>query len=107
MRTRLAMLVGALVLALSAPAALAQSIHERMEQMERRIERGIASKELTRREAEKLREELREIKRRERRMRADGRLGQRDREILNADLDRLSRHITRERRDDETRRPRY
>ena len=107
MKTRIAILVGALTLALAAPVAFAQSIQERMEHMEKRIDRGIASRELTRREADQLREELREIRHKERRMRADGRLGQRDREILNADLDRLNRHITREKRDDDTRRPRY
>jgi hypothetical protein len=75
-----------------------------MDHMEVRIERGIKTGDLTRREAEGLRTELHEIKRREQRMREDGHLSDRERTKLHADLDRLDRHITREKRDDQRRR---
>ncbi len=105
MTNRLATFAAAALLSLSA-AVLAQppgSIHERIDRMESRIERGIRSGDLTRQEADRLRGELREIKHRERRMRDDGRLDHRERDRLNADLDRLSRHIEREKRDDDRR----
>ena len=104
MKSRLTLLAGAFVLALSTTALAALTIHERMSHMEARIERGIRSGDLTRREADRLREELREIKRREDRMREDGRLNDRERAKLHADLDRLDRHITQEKRDDQKRR---
>jgi septal ring factor EnvC (AmiA/AmiB activator) len=104
MKSRITMLAGAFVLALSTTTLSAPSIHERMDHMEVRIERGIKAGDLTRREAEGLRTELREIKRREQRMRDDGRLTERERTKLHADLDRLDRNITREKRDDQRRR---
>ena len=104
MKSRFTLLAGAFVLALSTTTLAAPSIHERMEHMEVRIERGIKSGDLTRREAERLREEMREIKAREHRMREDGRLSDRERAKLHADLDRLDKHITREKRDDQKRR---
>ena len=104
MKTRLTILAAAAILALSTATLAAPSVHERVEHMEARIERGIKSGDLTRREADGLRKELREIKQRERRMRDDGRLSERERNALHADLDRLDRHITREKRDDQQRR---
>jgi septal ring factor EnvC (AmiA/AmiB activator) len=104
MKSRLTMLAGAFVLALATTTLAAPSIHERLDHMEARIQRGIKTGDLTRREAEGLRTELREIKKRERRMRDDGRLSERERTKLHADLDRLDRHITREKRDDQQRR---
>jgi septal ring factor EnvC (AmiA/AmiB activator) len=106
MKSRLTLLAGAFVLSLSTAAFAAPppTIHERMDHMEVRIERGIKNGDLTRREAEGLRTELREIKRREQRMRDDGRLSERERVKLHEDLDRLDRHITREKRDDQKRR---
>jgi septal ring factor EnvC (AmiA/AmiB activator) len=104
MKSRLTLLAGAFVLALSTTALAAPTIHERIDHMEARIVRGIQSGELTRREADELREELRQIKRREHRMREDGRLSESERAKLNDDLNRLDRHITREKRDDQKRR---
>jgi septal ring factor EnvC (AmiA/AmiB activator) len=104
MKTRLTMIAGALVLAAATSALSAPTIHERIDHMQARIERGIKSGDLTRREADGLRTELREIRRREARMRDDGRLSERERAALHADLDRLDRHITREKRDDQKRR---
>ena len=104
MKTRLTLLAGAFALALSTAVVAAPNVRERLEHMETRIERGIRSGDLTRREAERLREELREIKRRESRMREDGRLSERERARLHEDIDRLDRQITRERRDDQKRR---
>lgn len=106
MKSRLTLLAGAFVLsvATAAFAAPPPTLHERMEHMEVRIERGIKNGDLTRREAEGLRHELRAIRQREERMRADGRLSERERARLHEDLDRLDRHITREKRDDQRRR---
>ena len=103
MKSRLAWLAGAFVLAVSTTALSAPTIHERMDHMEVRIQRGLKTGDLTRREADRLREELREIKRREDRMRSDGRLNDRERARLHEDLDRLDRHITREKRDEQRR----
>ena len=56
MRIRLAFLAGAFLLALSqATPALAETIPERINHMEKRLDQGVSSKELTRHEAEKLR----------------------------------------------------
>lgn len=105
MKTRLAVLAGSLLLALAAsPAVDAQTIHQRIANLEKRIDHGVRSKELTRAEADRLREELREIKKREHRLHGDGKLGPREREALNTDLERLSRKIAREKHDDQKRR---
>ena len=106
MKIRLAVLAGAVLMALASPVTLADrggSIPDRVQQMDRRIDRGIQSGSLTRNEAQRLREELRGILHKERRMRDDGRLSGRERDALHADLDRLDRHITREKRDDDRR----
>jgi septal ring factor EnvC (AmiA/AmiB activator) len=104
MKSRLTILAGAFVLALSTAVFAAPTVDERVGHMEARIERGIKSGDLTRREADGLRTELREIKRREHRMREDGRLSERERAKLHEELDRLERHITREKNNDQRRR---
>ncbi len=107
MKTRLSVLAGALLVALTLPVTVAAdrggSIPERVHQMERRIDQGARSGSLTRREADRLRGELRGILRKEERMRHDGRLSPRERDVLHADLDRLDRHITIEKHDDQRR----
>lgn len=107
MRSRLAILADAILLSMST-ITLAQppaSIHDRINFMEQRIDRGVRSGELTRHEAGKLRKELGAIRQRERRMREDGRLSPRERDALQGRLDRLDRQIKVERRDGEHRGP--
>jgi septal ring factor EnvC (AmiA/AmiB activator) len=106
MKIRLAVLAGAVLMALASPVTFADrggSISERVQHMERRIDQGIRSGSLTRNEAQRLRDELRGILHKERRMRDDGRLSGRERDVLHADLDRLDRHISREKHDDDRR----
>lgn len=74
-------------------------IDQRQESQERRIEQGVRSGQLNRREAARLRAELREIRRMERRAAADGRITFRERERIEYAQDRLSRQINRERHD--------
>ena len=91
----------ALVLGLEMPASAqpVSSIHERMNRLERRIDRGVSEGSLNRREERDLREQLDRIKDREARMRRDGRLDPRERDRLQEDLDRLERRIRRDRND--------
>lgn len=81
-------------------------INRRIREMDRRIDQGVRSGELTRHEATRLRQELRSVRRDEARMRADGRLNRRERERLDRQLDRLGRDIFREKHDDQQRRRR-
>lgn len=76
-------------------------INERQHRIERHIERGYQSGELTPRELHRLQHELREIERAEYYYRADGRLSQHEREELHARLDHLAREVYRERHDSE------
>ena len=96
-KTLLAAFLAAVVLGLGMPvfAQPAWNIDERIDHMERRIERGVDNGSLNRHEARDLRGQLRRIKNREARMRADGRLDHRERERLQNDVDRLDRHISR------------
>jgi hypothetical protein len=100
-KVSLAAFLAAVVLGVGVPAFAqpAWNIHERMDQMERRIERGVENGSLNRHEARDLRGDLHRIKEREARMRADGHLDRRERERLDHDLDRLDRQISREKRD--------
>ncbi|HEY3695025.1 hypothetical protein [Phenylobacterium sp.] len=112
-------LIAASVLALSAGAASAQSygyrggdhsydrrggewmsIDARQAQLERRIDRGVETGQLTRREAFRLRAEFRDIARLEHRYRADG-LSGRERADLDRRFDRLSAQVRSDRRDNE------
>lgn len=102
-KTSLAAFLAAIVmvsgLGMPAFAQPGRNVDERIEQMDRRIDRGLRDGSLNRREARDLRGELSRISDREARMRADGRLNPRERERLQNDLDRLERHIWREKRD--------
>jgi septal ring factor EnvC (AmiA/AmiB activator) len=76
-----------------AGGASAQSIAERVDRAQERIEQGIRTGQLSRDEAHRLKREFRQVKDDEDRARADGHLDQRERKRLNAELDRLERHI--------------
>ena len=78
-------------------------LSDREHRLERRIEQGWHSGELSRREYRRLSHELRDIARAERYFRSDGFLSGREVRELHARLDDLSREIHRERRDFERR----
>ena len=92
-RRTVALLV--LSLAALAPVAHAQTVDQRVESAQRRIDQGIRSGSLNRDEARRLREELIAVRRDERRAKADGRLDRDERARLHRELDRLERHIAR------------
>lgn len=87
-----------------ASAAMAASIDERVDMAQARIEQGIQSGALNRREAHRLKEELNRVRNDEARARADGRLNRRERERLNRELTRLERHISQLKHNDVQRR---
>jgi hypothetical protein len=102
-------LIAASALALSAGAASAQgygrggewtSINGRQAQLERRIDRGVETGQLSRREATHLRSEFRDIARLEYRYRANG-LSNWERADLDRRFDRLSAQIRMDRHDDQ------
>lgn len=77
-----------------------QSLNQRQQRLDWRIERGLRDGSLTRREARRLREEFREIAYLEARYRADGLSGW-ERADLDRRFDRLEYLVRRERRDDD------
>ena len=79
------------------------SIDQRQHRLERRIEQGWRSGELTRREYRRLQHEARDIERMEHFFRSDGWLSPHERSELHARLDHLAREIYRERHDGEHR----
>lgn len=79
------------------------SINERQQNLERRIERGIRTGDISRREAFRLRGEARQIAQLESRYRANG-LSQRERSDLHRRFDRLEVQILAELSDHDNRR---
>ena len=107
MKTIVAAALGALTLAVAAPA-FAQpgggwDIDRREQWMEQRIDRGARDGSLDRREAMRARNELRNIRNQERRMRFrhHGRLDESDRMTLERQLDDLNSRIRWMRHNDE------
>jgi hypothetical protein len=101
-KTAIAIAVGSLF----AGAAFAQSnssIEQRDRAEDARIERGVESGQLTRREAAGLESERAQIERMERRARSDGVMTQNERNRIDRAQDRLSRDIYRESHDSQTR----
>lgn len=78
-----------------------RDINVRQQALRQRLDRGLDSGRLTRREAESLRYELRDINRMERQFRASHGLNPREVAILDARLDRLERRMRAEMRDDQ------
>ena len=78
-----------------------RDINGRQQALRQRLDRGLDSGRLTRREAESLRYELRDINRMERQFRASHGLNPREVAILDARLDRLERRMRAEMRDDQ------
>ena len=95
-------LIAASALAVTAGAASAQpyrgdrwmSVNERQANLDRRIDRGLETGQLTRREAFRLRQEFRDIARLEYRYRANG-LSNWERADLDRRFDRLSAQLVR------------
>ncbi|HVE51583.1 MAG TPA: hypothetical protein VNG69_18415 [Casimicrobiaceae bacterium] len=79
------------------------SIDQREANMRNRIQRGIESGRVTRREARQLLRELDDIEAKERAFAADGRLGRRERDELHNDLDHLANRIRAQLRDEDRR----
>jgi hypothetical protein len=78
-------------------------LRDRMERLERRIERGIDKGDLTGGEAHRLKRERREIRALARDFRDDGHLSRRECHILAARVQRLSDHISRLKHNDRSR----
>lgn len=113
MKTLIAAVAGfAALTAVAAPAAAQPygqgrhdgwNINQRQEQLDRRIDRGLRTGDLSRREASRLRDHFRDIARLEARYRVNG-LTMRERADLDRRFDRLQAQIRVERRDGDNRR---
>lgn len=91
---------------IAASAAPWQPLHQRQADLERRIDRGVRSGELTRREAVRLREDFRDLQRLEAHYRRTdgGRLTPGERADLDRRYDRLSQRVYAEKHDEQVRR---
>jgi hypothetical protein len=102
-------LIGAIILTVTTWPAFAQhdvrhsEIDARQQQLERRIENGWRSGDLSRPEYRQLRRELRLLERDQHAFLVDGHLSPRERDHLHARLDELSRVVFAQRRDGERR----
>ncbi len=102
-------LISAILFAAAALPAFAQhpasdsDIDARQQRLERRIENGWRSGDLTRPEYRQLRRELRLLERDQHAFLVDGHLSPRERDHLHARLDELSRVVFAQRRDGERR----
>src|SRR5438067_11197093 len=74
-------------------------VNQRQVNQHERIEQGIASGELTKREATRLKVEQRAIRAEERAFKSDGKLTKAERKQLNRDLNRSSRDIYHQKHD--------
>ncbi len=80
------------------------TFRERIEQQQERIEQGIRSGSLTRKEAVKVQKALDEVRRARAKMHDDdGRISHKERERLNRMLDKVEHMITREKHDSQRR----
>lgn len=92
-------------LPVAASAAPWQPIHQRQANLERRIDQGVRSGELNRREAARLRGQFRDIERLEAHYRYTGhRLSPSERADLDRRYDRLSDHVYAQKHDNQVRR---
>lgn len=105
-RNRIAALIAAFTLTLAADAALAGTndpgIQQREQNQQQRIDQGVASGQLTPREAGKLDAQQARIQQREARMKADGNLTAAERRKLTREQDRASRNIYRKKHNNRT-----
>jgi len=95
--------VAAAVLAISAFAAAAGTetprIDQRQANQEQRIDKGIASGELTKREARRMDRQQNRIDKAENQAKADGVVSAKERKVLTKAQNRSSRHIHRQKHD--------
>lgn len=92
----------------AASAAPWQSINQRQANLERRIDQGVRSGELTRVEAARVRDQFRDLARLEARYRRSGHgLDMRERRDLDMRFDRLSQRVYAEKHDRQDRPHRY
>ena len=105
MKLRILSLAAALAcFAGSAFAATADpGVNARQSNQHERIEQGIKSGELTKREAARLKTEQRAIRAEERAFKSDGKLTKNERKQLHRDLNRSSRDIYRQKHDAQVR----
>lgn len=105
-RNSIAALIAATVMTLSAGAALAGTndpgIQQREQNQQQRIDQGIASGQLTPKEAGRLETQQARIQQREARMKADGNLTAAERRSLTRQQNRASRNIYRKKHNDRT-----
>lgn len=78
-------------------------INERQDRQQMRINQGVASGELTGKEAVRMQRQQLRIDRKERRYRSDGKLTKRERVDLHTDLNKTSNRIYRQKHDAQTR----
>jgi len=84
--------------------AQAQVIDERQKHQQQRIDEGVKSGELTKKETLKLEAEQAKIQRKKRRFkRNDGEIGPKERAKLEQEQDKASKHIYKEKHDAQTR----
>lgn len=91
--------LGALMTALPAAAQPWQSVNQRQAQIERRIDQGIRSGALSRREATNLRAEFRQIAQLEQRYRRSNGLSMQERRDLDRRVDALAYKVRVDKRD--------
>jgi uncharacterized membrane protein YebE (DUF533 family) len=89
----------ALALPAFAQTTSTQRIDQRQENQQRRIDQGVKSGQLTRKEAERLQREQARIQKMEDKARADGKVTAKERRKIEHAQDRASKNIGRERHD--------
>lgn len=101
MKTLLSLTVSTLLLSSSMAFAQANTpvIDQRQANQEQRIDQGIASGELTKREAHRLDKQEDHIDKMENRAKADGKVTKRERARIRAAQDRTSGHIAKQKHD--------
>lgn len=104
MRKLVALLIPiAFTVIMQAHAQSAPRVNERQQNQHARIRHGVASGELTRREAAHARHDQRHIRRTERRVKADGHVTRRERARLHHQQNQASRSLRRNKHDAQTR----
>lgn len=98
-------MTGALLTLMLAEPFLAQAgvVGERQKNQQERIDEGVKSGELNKRETIRLEKEQARIRRKKRRLKSDGTLSAKDKAKLTHDQNKASRHIYKEKHDEQTR----
>jgi len=98
-------MTGALLTLTLAEPFLAQAgvVGGRQKNQQERIDEGVKSGELSKRETIRLEKEQARIRRKKRRLKSDGTLSAKDKAKLTHDQNKASRHIYKEKHDEQTR----